>query len=112
MAQYDEKPPHMPPGWVAIPADALKRMGAQAMISSLETARMTDPEGYKHHVRTRMFIDVANQLQRVYEPTIEVREGADGERWNLFIWCVDPEYLKAQAQRLKESRSTVMVKPA
>lgn len=97
----------MPPGWVAIPKAALKSVRTQAMISDLESARMADPETYKHHVRVRMFIDVAKELQRQYEQTIDVRADEHGdERWNLMIWCVDPEYLKAQEQRLRDSRST------
>lgn len=111
MTDYSKRPPHMPPGWVAIPQAALKKLGAQAMISSLDTARMADPEAYKHHVRVRMFVDVANALQRVYEGTIDVKSGVDEERWNLTIWTIDPEYIKAQERRLKESRSTVMEKP-
>lgn len=118
MTDYSEKPPHMPPGWVAIPKSALKRIGAQAMISSLESTRVTDQEGYRHHVRVRMFLDVANELQRLYEQTIDVRleqrqpmvEGnvmpMPEERWNLDIWTVDPEYLKAREKARSDSRST------
>lgn len=107
MTDYSEKPPHMPPGWVAIPKSALKKFSAQAMLSSIDLENLRDADGYKHHVRVRMFIDVASELQRLYEQTIDVRPDREGdERWNLTIWCVDPEYLKAREKARSDSRST------
>jgi hypothetical protein len=117
MTDYSERPPHMPPGWVAIPKAALKSMRAQAMLSGYDLTHLNDPDAYKRHVVVRMFIDIANLLQRAYEGTMEVRrelaerldpaqEPVTDERWNLTIWCVDPEYLKAQEQRRSDSRTT------
>lgn len=111
MPYYDEKPPYMPPGWIAIPKAALKQLNAQAMIGVEQLARLNDPEAYKHHARVRMFVDIANGLQCVYESMIDVKSDRDGERWNLTIWCIDPDYVAAQEKRLRESRSTETAKP-
>jgi hypothetical protein len=94
MTDWPKRAPDVPPGWIAIPKDALLRLSGQAAANDTELAVTRDPERYRAYRVQRMFQDMAIDLQACHEPflkNIDVAPGVTAQRAEVTL--IDPAYV-------------------
>jgi hypothetical protein len=105
MSDWPKRAPDVPPGWIAIPKDALLRLTGQAAASETEIATVRDPDAYRHYRVQRMFQDMAIDLQARHEPflrSIDLGQGITAQRAEVTL--IDPAYIDFRKRLTAEQR--------